>query len=496
MTVRVCVSVRETTTQGAKAAIDRAARWADLVEVRADYIRDLDLRKLLQKKSRPLLFTLRSRREGGEFQGPERKRIETILEAAQCGADYVDIEFAAFWRIVLATCPPSRVVLSHHDLHATPASLDSLLADMAATGAGILKIATRACTLADNLRIANLLRHASSRGINLAALAMGRPGIVSRIFGPLWGSWMTIASMPGGEPTAEGQIPADTMTDQYRIRRIGPHTELFGVLGDPLGHSLSPAVHNAAFAARGRDAVMVPMEAAGMDDFLEFNAVFPVQGACVTSPYKQHAFTLSRSLSVPAEQTGASNTLARRESGWHGDNTDVEGFIRPLKRRVHPGRLRAMVLGAGGAARAVVYSLTSSGASVCVAARDAAKAQALAEKFGAGYVEWRDLENQHWDLLVNATPVGMHPDVGQSPVPAELHKGEWVYDLVYNPVETRLLREAAQRGCRTISGIEMFLTQAAKQQQLWCGAPVPEEAMEQALRTARAASGTDTGSVQ
>jgi 3-dehydroquinate dehydratase/shikimate dehydrogenase len=355
---------------------------------------------------------------------------------------------------------------------------------MSATGAGVIKIASQATCLADNLRIARLLNHAALRGINLAALAMGRAGTLSRVLGPHWGSWMTFASSPGGEPAAEGQIPADVLVEQYRLRQIGPQTELYGVLGKPLVHSLSPLIHNAAFAARGKDALMLPLEASSMEDFLAIGAVLPIRGASVTLPYKEKAYQLAGSLSVQAQHTGAVNTLIRRESGWHGDNTDIEGFIRPLKRRVHPGRMRAVVLGAGGGSRAVVYGLKSQGAAVCVVARDEVRARLLAEKFQAEHAAWNELPNLRWNILVNATPVGMYPGVEDSPVPAEWLSGEWVYDLVYNPAETRLLREAAQRGCRTISGIEMFLTQAAKQQALWCGLPIPEERMEQVLRSA------------
>jgi 3-dehydroquinate dehydratase/shikimate dehydrogenase len=482
--VRVCVSICESSVEKARTAALEAARWADVVEIRGDFIRDLNVRQLLRGKTSPVLFTLRSRQEGGEFTGSEWKRLETILEAAQCGADYVDTEYSGFWKIVLATVPRSRVVLSSHDYAGTRADLDSLLDEMGATGAGVIKIASQATCLADNLRIARLLNQAGLRGINLAALAMGRAGTISRVLGPHWGSWMTFASAPGGAPAAEGQIPADVLVEQYRLRQIGPQTELYGVLGKPLGHSLSPLIHNAAFAARGKDALMAPLEASSMEDFQAISAELPVRGASVTLPYKEKACLLAGSLSVQAQHTGAVNTLTRRERGWHGDNTDIEGFIRPLKRRLHPGRMRAVVLGAGGGARAVVYGLKSQGAAVCVVARDTARARLLAEKFQAEHAAWKELPNLHWNILVNATPVGMYPDVEDSPVPAEWLGGEWVYDLVYNPGETRLLREAAQRGCRTISGVEMFLAQAAKQQALWCGLPIPEERMEQVLRSA------------
>jgi len=484
MCSQICVSICEPTSQKAAEAAARAAEWADLVEIRADFIQDLDLAQLFRTKSKPVIFTLRSREEGGEYTGMERQRLEVILRAAQHGADFVDVEFSAFWRVILQNVPPERVILSHHNFEETPANLGELLQSMANSGAGIIKIAVRARSLADNLRIADLLGRARRLGIKLCALAMGREGIPSRILGSSWGSWMTFAGLPGGQATAEGQLPADLLAGQYRVREITPDTLLFGVVGKPLGHSLSPLIHNAAFAARGENAVFLPLEAATFDDFLQFHAAFPFQGVAVTIPYKSHAHALAHSVSVAAEQTGAVNTLIGKGGQWHGENTDIDGFMRPLKRRVHPGKLKAVVLGAGGAARAVIYALRAEGAGVCVVARDPAKARALAKEFQIESETWDRLESLRWDLLVNATSVGMAPEADRSPVPASWLRGEWVYDLVYNPAETQLLKDAAQRGCKTICGSEMFLGQAWKQQCLWCGTPPPEDVMDAALQAA------------
>jgi 3-dehydroquinate dehydratase / shikimate dehydrogenase len=457
MCAQICVPIRETASLAAAEAADRAAEWADLVEIRADFIQDLDFDLLFRIKRRPVIFTLRSRQEGGAYAGSERQRLETILQAAQCGADYVDIEYSAFYRVILQGVPRERVILSCHNFEETPANLDTLLDSMAASGAGVLKIAVQARSLTDNLRIAKLLELARRRNLNLCALAMGRQGLPSRILGSSWGSWMTFASLPGGETTAEGQLPADILARQFRVPEITGDTLLYGVLGKPLAHSLSPQIHNAAFAARGAKAVLLPLEADDFNDFLQFHAAIPFSGVAVTIPFKGEAHALAHSVSVAAEQTGAVNTLILKKDRWHGENTDVEGFLRPLKRRVHPGKMRAIVLGSGGAARAAIYALRSEGAAVCVVARDPGKAHALADRFQAEYAGWDRLESLRWDLLVNATPVGMTPETDPSPVPESCLTGEWVYDLVYNPAETRLLKEAARQGCKTIAGSEVFL---------------------------------------
>jgi 3-dehydroquinate dehydratase/shikimate dehydrogenase len=484
LSARVCVPIRESSTEKAVAAIEKARAWADLVEIRADYITDLDVSALLRQKPCPILFTLRARTEGGEYSGAELNRLETIIQAARAGADWVDVEFSAYWQGVLASVPKDRVVLSYHNFEETPDSLELLAEKMSATGAGVIKIATRARCLTDNIRIYRLLRRAADRKIQMCALAMGRPGMPSRILGLFWGSWMTFASIPGGEGTAEGQIPADELGNLYRIHQIGSETEFYGILGNPLDHLFSPQVHNAAFAAREKNALFMPLEASGIEDFLEFNKTVAIRGVSVAIPFKSEFCSRACSLSVEANQIGVVNTLIHQEQGWHGENTDVEGFLKPLRKRTHIARKRAVVLGAGGAARAVVFGLISQGASVCVVARDPAKARHLASDFNAEHDTWDRLEKTRWDLLVNATPVGMHPESGQSPIPKEWLTGEWVYDLVYQPPETQLLADAKQRGCKTIPGTEMFIAQAMKQQQLWCGSPGAEDVMREILFSA------------
>ena len=187
MTVRICVAIRERTTEAAVAAALRASEWADVIEIRADYIRNLDVRRLLREKPCPIIFTVRAGTEGGAFSGPEKSRLEILLKAAEEGADYIDVEFSAFWKAIIDRVPTERIIVSHHDFVSTPQSLETLLDAMSATGAGILKVATRARSLSDNLRIAKLLEYAKERRLNLIALAMGREGVPSRVLGPLLG---------------------------------------------------------------------------------------------------------------------------------------------------------------------------------------------------------------------------------------------------------------------------------------------------------------------
>jgi 3-dehydroquinate dehydratase / shikimate dehydrogenase len=481
---RLCVVVREPTMDRVLAALPRAAAWGDAVEVRADYIQDLDVKELFRHKPLPILFTLRAAHEGGEYRGPETTRIETILEAARSGADWVDIEFSSPWKTVLQEIPREQVVLSYHNFSETPADLQSILDRMAAAGPGMLKVATRARRLTDNLAVRSLLFNAAARGWSVCALAMGSPGVPSRVLGGAWGSALAFASMPDGQPSADGQLSARDMREIYRWREIGAATQVYGVIGKPLGHSLSPLIHNAAFSARGADAVYLPLEPADIDDFVAFSREIPLSGASVTIPYKRDIAALVGSTGMEADRIGAINTLVRRGEAWHGANTDAEGFVRPLLDRVDIVAKRVVVLGAGGAAHAAVYALRSHGADVCVVARDREKAARLAERFEVAHAAWDQLRYLVWHVLVNTTPVGMYPRVQESPVPAEHLNGGWVYDLIYNPARTRLLQDASARGCRTIGGLEMFLAQAGEQQRLWFGSGPPVEVMRRKLEDA------------
>jgi len=490
MATRLCVTIRETRTQRAVAAMQQAARWSDMVEIRGDYLEDLHLGRLLADKPCPVLFTIRSRNDGGIYSGLETDRLNALAGAYTHGADYVDIEFGSRWQEVMQRVPRENVVLSWHDVSGMPADMEQRLEAMAATGAGVLKIAVRARSLSDNLPVAKLLARARARGWNLIALAMGPAGIPSRIFGSCWGSWLTFASPPGVYPP-DGQLPVDELTGRYRIRHINPDTACYGVVGGVLEHSLSPAVHNAAFAALGRDAVYVPLPAADMDDLLGLDALLEFRGLSVTLPYKEVAQAWASRISSVAERIGAVNTLIRREHEWYGENTDVEGFLRPLPAEINRPGIRAVVLGSGGAARAVVFALRSRGAAVCIVGRNQERARSLAKSLDAESAPWEEIARLRFDLLVNATPVGMYPKVDESPVPPECLRGQWVYDLVYNPRMTRLLRDACGKGCRVVTGGAMFLSQAILQQMLWFGRPAPEAAMKEALD--RCQPGDDIG---
>jgi 3-dehydroquinate dehydratase/shikimate dehydrogenase len=301
----------------------------------------------------------------------------------------------------------------------------------------------------------------------MVLVTMGEAGLPGRVLAGWMGSRWTYAGDRLG--VAPGQLPAARLCEEFGFRRLGPHTAIYGVLGRPVSHSLSPAVHNAAFRALRLDAVYLPLAAADFDDFLAFADAAGLAGASVTAPFKVDAFERAGEADAVSRRVRSVNTLRRDGARWVGCNTDVAAFLRPLDGTLRLRGLRAVVLGAGGAARSVAVALASAGAHVTIAARRAAQAEAVAALTGTAAGAWPPPPGS-WDLLVNATSAGTAPAVDESPLPEDYRfEGRVVYDLVYNPPVTRLLAAAARAGCRTIGGLDMLIAQAQAQVEWWTG---------------------------
>jgi shikimate dehydrogenase len=272
----------------------------------------------------------------------------------------------------------------------------------------------------------------------------------------------------GGGLQDIGQVSAQSLLKDYHFRSVTDATEVYGVAGGSVQHSVSPAMHNAAFRASRMDAIYLPLPAVSAADFATFGRALNISGASVTIPLKVSLFEQVDEVYAVARRIGAINTIRVENGRWIGGNTDASGFLEPLQEQVALGGLRASVLGAGGAARAVTVALASSGCSVTLHARNRRQAEEVAILTSVAVGSWPP-EPDSWDLLINCTPIGMHPNVDETPVPAVQLTGKYVYDLVYNPSVTRLLREAAARGCQTIGGLDMLVAQAKEQFQWWMG---------------------------
>jgi len=478
----LCVSLMPETTHQARESLHRVAGAVDLTEVRLDAMREVDLDRLLDHPPCPVIVTCRPKREGGLYEGPEDNRLRMLRQAARLGARYIDVEHDALSR--LGDVPPEQVIASYHNHRETPDDLQAIHRRLTESGAGAVKVAVTARHILDTVPVLRLLRRAT---VPTIALSMGERGLLTRVLAPRFGSLLTYAADDVGPEAAPGQIPLGQMRDLYRADRIGPTTEVYGVVGDPVAHSLSPQIHNTAFAEVGYDAVYLPLWVEGDPAaFVQAMREFDVGGYSVTIPHKQAVMPAADEIEPIARRIGAVNTLQRRADGsLLATNTDWTAGMAAIEAVVGRGWLRgrgALLVGAGGVGRAMAFGLAERGAHVTLTDLDPGRATALAEETGGATCPLNEIADRPCDILLNCTPVGMHPKTDASPVPAGmLREGLVVYDAVYNPRQTRLLREAREAGCRTVSGLDHFVRQAVEQFELWTGRPAPAEKMQQVV---------------
>ena len=485
---KLCVTVTADTTAELRTRRDQVVD-ADLIELRVDTVKDPSAAAALAGRKKPVIFTCRPKSQGGHFAGSEEERRAILSEALALGAEFVDLEFTGSCADLMERTGGRRIVLSHHDFDGVPANLPELAQAMLSSGAEVVKLAITARGLRDNVTLRHIAR---GTRVPMSLIAMGDAGLPSRVLATWIGSCWTYA----GNGVAPGQISDRVLHDEYRFRRIGARTAVYGVVGKPVSHSVSPAMHNAAFRSGHLDAVYLPLAASDFDDFLAFAGEAPIAGVSVTAPFKVNAFETADECDPVSRRIQSVNTLRRDGSRWLGCNTDVTGFLAPLESTLRVRGIRAAILGAGGAARSVSVALASAGVRVTIAARRQDQAQAVAALTGAAVTTWPP-DPASWDLLVNATPVGTSPNSAVSPLPDAylFHGGGVVYDLVYNPPHTRLLQDAARAGCRTIGGLDMLVAQAQAQFEWWTGRKPSDKVMRDAalarLQTAESAEGAE-----
>lgn len=489
---RICIALTPQTTAEAIRQVNELAGLADLFELRVDAMNECDLAAVLAARARPLIVTNRSAEEGGCRKQPDDRRIAVLAEAVRLGADYVDVEVAHLprfeRRVGTSGLGSTKLIVSFHDTEAMPADLAARAKAIDATRADIVKVVGTARHLEDNLPVFEALGAVRKPAI---ALAMGAEGQLSRILAGKFGAFLTFASSGAGSESAPGQITARQMRELYHAHLVGPATKVYAVMGNPVEHSLSPAIHNAALRAEGLDAVYVRLKVEGdpAAAVRAFDAI-PIEGYSVTIPHKEAVMTACVQIDELSRRMRAVNTLVRRDDGYHATNTDVTSAMRVLAAAVGTDDFsgkRALVLGAGGVGRAYVHGLLARGAEVHVTDLEASRRDALAAEMGASAVGSEDAPGIDADILMNATPVGMWPKTDATPIDAAaLRPGMVVFDAVYNPHETRLLCEAAAAGCKTISGVEQFVGQAVEQFELWTGRKAPEALMRQVVLDALA----------
>jgi 3-dehydroquinate dehydratase/shikimate dehydrogenase len=509
---RICVPVCEQRAGELAQRVADAAGIAELIELRFDCLPSVELNMALrhldelQRVSlRPLILTLRPAEQGGGREIDTLNRLAFWVNNFLYNDQYegfADIECDLLLMIQQSEDERwkkldwTRVICSHHDFTGMPGVLEKTYERMALTPARVFKIAVLADDVTDCIPVFHLLERARREGRELVAIAMGPHGVATRILGPSRGAFLTYGPLDDALATAPGQMSATALNDLYRIRRINEETEIMGLMGAPVAHSVSPQMHNAAFAARRLNAVYIPFEVREAEAFIR-RMVHPrtreldwrLRGLSVTAPHKSAVMELLDYLEPPAREIGSVNTIVVEEDRLVGYNTDAEAFLSPLKNRNDQLRgARCALIGAGGAARSILWALRKEGAAVTTYARNVDAARPLAERFGADCASLENARFSGFDLVINATPLGTRGQhENETPVTAaQLQGARCAYDLVYNPPETPFMREARAAGCEIIGGLMMLVTQAAAQFKLWSGVDAPLDVIGEAAARALA----------
>ncbi|MGC2193296.1 MAG: shikimate dehydrogenase [Terriglobales bacterium] len=426
-----------------------------------------------------VIATCRRAANGGKFRGSVAGQLELLSKAAASGCQVIDLELQS-----AAKCKPEQLqklrtraalILSFHDFHATK-KLDETLGKMKNHPADFYKVVSTATTLYDNVVMMKFLEKESDRH-SLVGLCMGEQGLISRVLSVRAGSAFTFAAVSPGEQTAPGQVTAQDLRSVYRIEQVDVATRVYGVAGDPVAHSLSPIIMNTALRRENVNAVYLALHAKTLKDLLACVRDIPIHGLSITMPYKEAILQHLDNTDSHTTKIGACNTVVRAQDGkLYGFNTDTAGVVRPLEQRLGLEGARILVLGAGGAARAAVFGLKERGCEVFILNRTPAPAQKLARQAKARTIKRVDLRKLAFDVIVNATPVGMS-NTRESPLNENEINAKYVFDMVYDPAETRFLKAAQARGAQIIPGIEMFVHQAARQFEIWTGKPAPWDDM-------------------
>lgn len=487
---RICVAVIGQTPTELMEKAEGLARDNSFIEFRLDYLSRPGsafqlIRNFLQSYPHvTAIGTCRRARNGGKFKGSIAAEIECLSKAAEAGCQLVDLELESATKLRPQDFEKLRsraaLILSYHDFKATR-DLDKTFVKMQQYPADFVKIVSTARSLYDNVLMMKFLERTSDQR-SVIGVCMGEQGIVSRILSLRAGGQFIFAAATAGEETAPGQIAARTLRETYRIEQVDKATKVYGVAGDPVAHSLSPLMMNAALRRESINAVYLHLHVHTLKDLIHCVKEIPIHGFSVTMPYKEAIIDFLDNSDAYTQRTGACNTVIRSQDGkLYGFNTDVFGVLRPLEQRLALENARILVIGAGGAARAAVFGLRERNAEVFIMNRSASPAQKLARQAKAKFIQRGQLKKLgQFDVVINATPVGMEETPnrnGDSPLNEKELNSRYLMEMVYTPAETRLVKMARHKGIHIISGAEMFVQQGARQFEIWTGKPAPFEEM-------------------
>jgi 3-dehydroquinate dehydratase/shikimate dehydrogenase len=490
---RACVAIARTRHKMVALEIQEAAkRGAKFIELRLDFLaRAPDLKRLLHNKPCPIICTIRRLADGGRWKGTEEARHMMLRQCIVGGFDWVDLETDV--ADTIRRFGSVKRIVSYHNTEGVPDDLETIYEKMSQQDADVLKIAVAGQKPEDNLRVLNLIRNAKKPTV---AHCMGDFGFPSRILSLKYGSPFMYCAFNTERSIAPGLPSFDDVKNLYHIDAINADTQVFGVIGDPVGHSLSPLLHNKLFRKLGVNAIYLPFRVprGKLETFLNAFDALPVKGYSVTIPHKEAAVTLAKHKDELVGKSYAANTLIRGDDGFHAFNTDYTAVVETINAYLPPkedgtavtveGRM-VLVLGAGGIARAVCHALKQAGAALTITNRTSERATKLAAEVEARTIEWGGRHVVQAEIIINCTSVGMHPNVDESPFHGSaLQPGLIVFDSVYNPESTLLVKEARARGCRVITGVELFVRQAWHQFRHFTGREPSLESMRQIVRRA------------
>jgi 3-dehydroquinate dehydratase / shikimate dehydrogenase len=484
---KVCVAIIGSTAAEMLEKASAVVKETPFLEFRLDYL-DKPLLALPKFKhffqdntAATGIATCRRTANGGKFSGNVAAEIEVLSKAAAAGFHIVDVELESVEAMKKGELQKLRetgvaLIISHHDYNATK-DLEGIYKRIIPFHPDFIKIVPTAKTLSDNVTLMRFIERMEDHS-NIIGICMGDAGIISRVLGVRAGSAFTFAAATTGEETGPGQIAARTLIETYRIDQVDAATKVYGVAGNPIRSSLSPIMMNTAFRRETVNAVYLALQANKLSDLLKLVHEIPIQGLSVTMPLKEEIMAHLEKTDPLSAKIGACNTVLRAQDGkLYGFNTDVAGITGPLEKRMSLRGAKALVLGAGGAARAAVFGLREKGAEVFILNRTAETAQKLARQSGAKAIKKDAVAKTPFDVIINATPIGMAGIKANQLLEAKDLNTKLVFDLVYNPLETPLLRMARQKGIPIVTGIEMFVQQGARQFEIFTGKPAPEEEM-------------------
>jgi 3-dehydroquinate dehydratase / shikimate dehydrogenase len=490
----ICVPIVGPSMSKAQEQIESASAIADILELRLDLIVSPNLNSLLASSKLPVIATNRSKYDGGQYKGLDMDRVQSLRDALKAGADYVDIEVSTpreYLQPFLEESDSGKIILSYHDFSHTPEDFNPIYETMCEMPGEIVKIVTYARDLSDNLKMFELLKRAKTENQKLIGLCMGDLGEISRILSPLFGGYLTFGSLETGLESAPGQISAKSLKDIYQINDERSDFKIYGVIGNPVSKSLGYLVHNHAFQEKGSPDIYVSFLVDNVEKFFNsFKHFF--SGLSVTMPAKEKIMPLLDRIDETAQKIGAVNTVVKEGLAWVGYNTDCSGAISAIEACTTLHGKNVLILGCGGTAKAIGFGVKEKGGLLTVTYHgDKERGESLARELDCELITSCDAGTRKIDVLINCSPVGMSPDITASPFLArDLKEGMVVFDSVYNPLETRLLREAKSAGCTVIPGYELFINQAARQFELWTSQPARIDALREVLLKKLATGGS------